>query len=245
MKLSAIIPTLNEEENIREAILSVSFADEILVIDSLSTDNTVQIAGKAGAKVVQYRFDNFSAQKNRAIDLVQNEWIILLDADERISPELQNEIIQIFKSKPVHDAYWFYRKNYFLGKEVNYSGWQNDKVIRLIKKDTCRYNNKPVHEEIETSGTTGLLKNKLIHFTYKSKNDYLKKLNHYALLQAHELKMNGKKVTWFHLYLKPAFRFFRHFILKQGFRDRKTGFEIAKLQAYGVYLRYKKLKDIS
>ncbi|NQU88008.1 MAG: glycosyltransferase family 2 protein, partial [Mariniphaga sp.] len=135
MNLTAIIPTLNEEQNIKEAIDSVSFADEVLVIDSFSTDGTVEIAKELKAKVIEYKFDNFSAQKNRAIEKASGKWILLLDADERISKELREEIITLLNSNVVHDAYWVFRKNSFLGKEVRFSGWQNDKVIRLFQKE--------------------------------------------------------------------------------------------------------------
>lgn len=244
MKLTAIIPTLNEEKRIIGALESVSFADEIMVIDSLSRDLTVDIARKAGARVIEHAFDNFSAQKNRAIDQAANDWIFVLDADEHIPGKLQEEIKMLLKRKPEHDAYWIYRRNFFLGREVCFSGWQNDKVIRLFRKETCRYNHKPVHEEIETTGTCGFLKNKLVHYTCEDLDEYKKKLDHYAQLQAGELLNKKAKVTPFHCIVKPAFRFFRHYILRQGFRDGHTGYIIAKLQAYAVYKRYEELRNL-
>jgi glycosyltransferase involved in cell wall biosynthesis len=242
MKLTAIIPTLNEESNIRAAIESVRFADEILVIDSFSTDRTVEIAEEMDCKVILHEFDNFSAQKNRAINQATYDWILILDADERITPELRDEITGIMDSIPVYDAYWVYRKNFFMEKEIRFSGWQNDKVIRLFRKDKCRYNGKLVHEEIESEGRIGFLKNKLIHNTYKSYDDYLGKINHYANLQALEYNAKVVSVTLFHLLLKPAFRFFRHYILRQGFRDGFVGIVIANLQAYAVFVRYVKVR---
>ena len=241
MKLTAIIPTLNEEQNIRAAIESVSFADEVLVIDSYSSDNTVEIARELGARIIIQKFENFSAQKNRAIQEATYEWIILLDADERISEELRNEITGLIVSEPEHEAYRVPRTNFFMGKEIRYSGWQHDMVVRLIKKDSCRFNGKPVHEDIETTGTTGLLKNKLLHYTFNGFDAYVDKLNRYAWLQAEELNARNCKVTVFHLFCKPAFRFFRHYIFQQGFRDGMAGLTIAWLQSYAVFTRYVKL----
>jgi len=243
MKLTAIIPTFNEEKRIRGALESVSFADEILVIDSLSRDRTADIARDAGARVIKHTFDNFSAQKNRAIEQAANDWIFVLDADERIPGKLQEEIKMLMKKQPEHEAYWIYRRNYFLGKEVRFSGWQNDRVIRLFRKQTCRYNHKPVHEEIETTGSCGFLKNKLDHYTCEDIDQYIKKLDHYAQLQAEELFHKNATITPFHSILKPAFRFFRHYVLQQGFCDGYTGYTIARLQAYAVYKRYAELRD--
>jgi glycosyltransferase involved in cell wall biosynthesis len=244
MKLTAIIPTFNEEKRIKGALESVSFADEILVIDSQSRDRTVDIARNAGAKVRIHAFDNFSAQKNRAIEQATNTWIFILDADERVPEKLQEEIKMLLNRKPEHDAYWIYRRNYFLGKEVRFSGWQNDKVIRLFQKKTCRYNLKPVHEEIKTSGTCGFLKNKLDHYTCQDLEEYTRKMDLYAHLQAEDLLRKNRGVTPFHIWVKPAFRFLRHFILRQGFRDGYTGYTIAKLQAYAVYKRYEELRNL-
>jgi len=241
MNLTAIIPTFNEEANIEAAIGSVSFAREIIVIDSYSTDKTVEIARSLNCKIMQREFDNFSSQKNHAIRKASNEWVLLLDADERISPELKNEILHTLKSEPEYDAYWIYRNNFFMGREIHYSGWQNDKVIRLFRKSTCRYNGLPVHEEIATIGNTGFLKNRLNHFTYKNFDNYLGKLNRYAWLQAAEYDKKVKRITFFHLFIKPGVRLFRHYLLKQGFRDGFAGLVIAWLQSYAVFTRYIKL----
>lgn len=243
MKLTAIIPTLNEENNIGEAIDSISFADEVIIIDSFSSDNTVSIAERKGATIIKRKFDNFSAQKNFAIDKAQNDWIFILDADERVSDELQLEIKQFLKNIPKHTAYKIHRRNFFMGKEIRFSGWQNDKVTRLFNKNSCLYV-KPVHEEIRTDGTVGMLKGKLNHFTCISFDDYKNKLKLYSRLQAEYLFKKDKKVNLFHLIVKPGFRFFRHYFLKQGFRDGKAGFTIACLQADAVFNRYRFLRNM-
>lgn len=194
-KLSVIIPTLNEEENIEAAITSVSFADEIIVIDSFSSDNTLSIAEKLGARILCRVFDDFSSQKNYAIEKAKNKWIILLDADERVGEKLKKEILKLVSKDPINKAYWVYRRNYLLGREIRYSGWQNDKVIRLIEKDSCRYNGQLVHEEIVLPKKVGFLKNKLDHYTYKDFDSFIRKKNKVAQLQAQMLANKKKKFS--------------------------------------------------
>jgi len=241
MKITAIIPTYNEEKHIAEAIKSVSFADEIMVIDSFSTDKTVEIAKAFNITFLQRKFDDFSSQKNYAIKKAKYNWVFILDADERVTPELKKEILAVLISKTRKDAYWIYRTYHFMGKKIKYSGWQTDKVIRFFKRDLCKYNGKLVHEEIETKGNIGFLKNKLEHYSYNGFDHYITKLNQYAWFQAKALHKKGKKVNLFHILIKPPFRFFKHYILRFGFLDGLPGFMIATMQAYGVLTRYVKL----
>ena len=240
-KLSAIIPTYNEEINIEAAIRSVSFADEIIIIDSFSTDHTIAIAEKYEVRILQRVFDDFSSQKNYAIENATHKWIVLLDADERIGADLKNEIQTVLSAKPKASAYWVYRRNYLLGREIKYSGWQNDKVIRLIERDFCKYNGKLVHEEITTSKKTSYLKTKLEHHTYKGFDDFINKKNKVAQLQAEMLAAKNKKVTLYLLFAKPAYRFVNHYFFKRGFLDGFPGFFIASFYAYTIFTRYIKL----
>lgn len=241
LKLSAIIPTYNEESNIEDAIKSVSFADEIIVIDSYSSDNTVSLAEQLGATVILREFDNFSAQKNHAIDRAKHDWVLLLDCDERIDEALKSEIIEVLGSKPKASAYWVYRKNYLLDREIKYSGWQNDKVIRLIEKAHCKYNGRLVHEEIVTNKKQAYLKNKLIHYTYKDFESFINKKNKVAHLQAEMLAAKGKKASLYAFFVKPTYRFFNHYIFRRGFLDGFPGFFIASFYAYTIFTRYIKL----
>ncbi len=166
-KITAIIPTFNEESNIQRALDSVSFADEIIVIDSFSTDKTVAIVKESNAILVQRTFDDFSSQKNFALEKASNDWIFLLDADETIPENLKEEILQTVVSTTNFDAFYIYRSFFFKKEKLHFSGWRRDKVIRLFHKDTCRYVGK-VHEEISTNGTGGFLKGKITHYSYKS-----------------------------------------------------------------------------
>lgn len=180
-RITAIIPTFNEEVHIKSAIESVLWCDEIIVVDSFSTDKTVEIVKSfPQVRLLQHEYEHSAAQKNWTIPQATHPWIFLLDADERPTPELVEEVKSVVKTGTKFSAFWIYRRNNFMGKRINYSGWQSDKVIRLFKKDECRYQNKHVHAEIETKGGVSILREKLIHYTYKDLNSYLKKADRYT-----------------------------------------------------------------
>ena len=245
-KFSIIVPTFNEADNLKELLPLLLWADELIVVDSFSTDNSVEIANQFGARVIQREYLNSASQKNWAIPQASNEWIFLVDADERPSAELLSEIKKILEQpeKPGDPvAYWIGRDNFFLGKQIRFSGWQNDAVIRLFKRDNCKYAEKEVHSEIIAEGTVGKLKERLLHYTYKNMSHFLAKMERYAKWSAGDYDAKTGKIGWFHLYLKPAFRFFKHYILKQGFRDGKEGIIISKVMAWSVFLRYVNLLE--
>ena len=240
--ITAIIPTGNEIHNIEEVIASVSFAQEILVVDSFSTDGTYEKALELAHRVVRREYENSASQKNWAIPQASHEWIILVDADERVTPELRAEIEKILQSPdPDIVAYWIGRANHFMGKRVRYSGWQNDKVIRLFKRDLCRYEDKHVHAEIIAQGKVGRLKNKFFHNTYLNMDRHINKINRYAAWQAKDYDPKTGMLTPYHFVLKPAWSFIKHYLVQGGILDGAVGFTIAKLQAYGVFMRYVKL----
>ncbi|MBN4084880.1 glycosyltransferase family 2 protein [Flavobacteriaceae bacterium AH-315-B10] len=241
-KLTAIIPTGNEIHNIEAVIASVDFADEILVVDSFSTDGTYEKAKELATKVIRREYQYAASQKNWAIPQAEHEWILLVDADERVTSELKNEIISILKN-PEKDvvAYWIGRKNHFMGERVNYSGWRKDKVIRLFKRDFCSYEDKRVHEEIITNGTVGKLVHKLFHNTYVSMDNYIEKMNQYATWQAKDYDNKTGYLTPYHFIIKPFWGFFKHYIIQSGFRDGVIGLTIGYLQGYVVFMRYVKL----
>ncbi|MFZ3273139.1 MAG: glycosyltransferase family 2 protein, partial [Lutibacter sp.] len=167
-KITALLIAYNEQEFIREFISSMDFVDELIVVDSYSTDKTVDIIKEfPHVKLYQRKFDNFSSQKNYAIEQASNDWIIFFDADEVITKSLKDEIITTVSKTADEIAYWIYRTTIYMGKEIHYSGLQNDKVIRLFRKEFCRYNGKLVHEEIAAKGKVGFLKNKMLHYSYK------------------------------------------------------------------------------
>ena len=241
-KLTAIIPTGNEIHNIEAVIDSVSFADEILVVDSYSTDGTYEKALELATKVIRRNYEYSASQKNWAIPQAQHEWILLVDADERVTPELKVEIITILNNpQPNVVAYWIGRMNHFMGERVNYSGWRNDKVIRLFKRDACKYQDKQVHAEIIANGKVGFLKEKLYHNTYITFDAYLEKMNRYAWWQANDYDKKTGKLTPYHFIIKPFWGFFKHYIVQSGFRDGVVGLTIGYVQGYVVFMRYAKL----
>ena len=245
-KVTAIIPTFNEEHNIEGAIASVDFADELIVVDSFSTDKTVEIAKQLGARVLQHEYVHSAAQKNWTIPQAGHEWVFILDADERVPEQLKQEVKEILAKKNIiEDGFWIKRSNFFMGKEIKYSGWQRDKVIRLFRRDTCRYGGKHVHEEIITKGEVGMLKNKLRHFTFKSMQHFAKKMNQYAKWKAEEYHARGKKATVLEFVFKPPFRFFKNYILDLGILDGKRGMIISGLNAYTIFLRYAHLHALN
>lgn len=241
-KLTVIIPVYNEVDTVEAALLSVDFADHILIVDSHSTDGTIELAGKYTDVILKRSFDSHSSQKNWAIEQAETEWILILDADERVTPGLKQEILQILANPPSEiSGFWIYRDNHFMGKKVNYSGWQNDKVLRLFKKSECRYNTKRVHEEIVTEGKVAFLQNRIEHYTYKSLDNYIAKLNRYAYWQALDYDGQTNRLTPYHFVVKPGWRFFKHYVIQQGFRDGVVGFTISFLQSYAILMRYIKL----
>ena len=240
--ITAIIPTKNEAANIGEAIRAVSWANEIIIIDSFSTDDTLTIAQQYPVKIVQRAFDTHARQKNYAIAQATHNWIFILDADERVPENLVSEIKNLLAyPQPLPVAFWIKRENFFMGKPVRYSGWQYDKVIRLFRRDACLYPEVQVHEEINANGKVGQLQNKILHYTYSNLRQYLQKWDNYTWLSAHDRAGKTKKVTLFHLAIKPATRFLRHYIWFRGFLDGKVGFIISYMSAVSVFMRYLKL----
>lgn len=241
MKITAIIPTFNEDVHIEEAIKSVDFADEIIVIDSYSTDRTIELAKKYDVIILQRVFDDFSSQKNFAIEKSSHEWIFILDSDERINDSLKKEIVNALKEKNNFVAYSIKRNFYFLGKKIKYSGWQRDRVIRFFSKKHCKYNGDLVHELVDVNGAIGKLNNQIDHFSYRNFEHYLAKLNRNSWLKAKKLHQENKGVNLYNLTIKPPVRFLTHYIIRLGFLDGFEGFILASVQSYGVFMRYIKL----
>ena len=240
-RISAIILSFNEEDFIEAAIQSVAFADEIIVLDSYSVDNTVKISQNQKVRIIQREFDDFSSQKNYAIDQADNDWIFFLDADERVTPELESEIQQVLLTETAEVGYFVHRDFYFLQQRILYGGWQTDKVMRLFNKKHCRYNGNLVHELIDYDGEVGFLKNRLKHYSYRSFDHYMKKLINYSTLQARELYKNKTSVSILKMLVKPPFRFFILYIVRLGFMDGFPGFILASQHSYAVLMRYLKL----
>lgn len=243
-KLSVVVITRDEEKNIRRCLESVSWADEIIVIDSHSTDRTTTIASDMGARVYSIAWQGFGHAKREGVDKARSDWILSLDADEVVSGELALEIKKVLENDTEYSGYYFTRKANFLGRWIYHCGWYPDPVLRLFLKSKGNFNNALVHEKAVVDGKCGRLKGELLHYSYSTMTGYLDKFNRYTTLGAEKAHSEGKKAGWFDLILKPPASFFKHYIVKQGFRDGWEGFLISILSATAVLVKYAKLREM-
>lgn len=244
-KLSGAIITFNEEKNIQEVLECFDFCDEIIVVDSFSTDRTVEIARQnPKVKIIQHVFEDFTTQRNLALNAAKNDWILFLDGDERITPQLKSEIVAEMAKPEKSDAYYFYRKFFFEGKPIHFSGTQTDKNFRLFRKSKCHYKtDRKVHETLEVNGKIGSLKNKLLHYSVTDYASYRDKMKHYGQLKGEELYEKGKRYSIFVQYGKSLFKFIKTYFLRFGVLDGKEGFKIAALQTLNVFWTYSALRE--
>lgn len=242
--LSIVIPTYNEAENIPVLLQQLTWAEEVLVVDSFSTDETPKLVKQYGATLLQRPCDTLGKQKNWAIEQAKHTWVLILDADERLTPPLIEEIKMIVKKDDrSYVGYEVYRQNYFMGKPLFYGGLQRDKVIRLIQRGCCAYDHKQVHESIRTTRKVGQLQHKLLHYTYKSLQHFVQKNERYAVWSAQDHQQQVKKIGYFHLLLKPMGRFLTQYLLKRGFLDGQVGLVFCAVSSWSVFLRYAYLKE--
>jgi glycosyltransferase involved in cell wall biosynthesis len=235
--LSVIIPTFNEEAYIVDALRSVAFADEVILIDSFSTDRTVDLSRPYTTKVLQRTFDSFSSQKNFALQHATGDWVLFVDADERVTHSLEREIKATI-GQPLHDGYKLLFPHFYMNRFLYH---HSDHVLRLVKREGA-YFTGTVHEKLHCGGSVGKLKNPMLHYTYKGLEAYIQKKERYAWFQAQQLYDRGKKASWYHFVFKPSYRFFSSYILRGGFRDGIPGLTVASVNAYGVFQRYVKLR---
>ncbi len=244
--LSVLIITYNEEKNIAALLTDLDFANEIIIVDSFSTDNTFAIAKSfKNATVVQHKFENYAAQRNYAISLATNPWILFLDSDERLTPKLKSEIQLKIQLNEDVSAYYFYRIFMFKNSKLHFSGWQTDKIHRLFQKDKAHYDSrKIVHEKLIVSGKSSKLKNKLIHYSYTDYSSYKSKMISYGKMKAKEEFNKGTNPNFFYLFIRPAYKFIYQFLIRLGFLDGKNGLIICYLNALSVYVRFEELKKL-
>jgi len=239
--LSVIIVTKNEAHNIEECLSSVKFADEIIIFDSSSTDDTVNLCSKYTNNVtVTKDWPGDGPQKNRAIDIANGEWILCLDADERVSSQLENEIINTISSTELSGFNIPFTSTY-CGKKINFGDWRGEKHLRLFKKSKGRFTTDVVHCHADIKGKIGTLKNRVIHHPFHHLGAMLHKLNDYSSNSAMSKFNSGKKASLFTALTHSIWSFIRGYILKLGFLDGKEGFILAVSNAEGTYYRYLKL----
>jgi glycosyltransferase involved in cell wall biosynthesis len=245
VKISATIITYNEERNLPRAIESLRCVDEILVVDSGSSDRTVEIAQNLGARVVESAWPGYANQKNFAAEQACNDWILSLDADESLSEALEAEIWRLKKSGPKSDAYTMPRLAKYLGRWINHSGWYPDRKIRLYDRRKAKWVGDYVHESVKLQGSAGHLESNLLHFTCDSLSEHLKTMDRYTTLAAEQLIASRMHVTWGRLILEPPWTFFRTYILRQGYLDGVEGLAIANMAALYNFLKYAKARFMS
>lgn len=241
MRLSVIIITRNEAANIEACIRSVAFADEIVVLDSGSDDATVELARASGARVTTATdWPGFGPQKNRALALASGEWVLSLDADERVTPELAAEI-QTVLAAPAHDAYDIPRLSSFCGRYIRHSGWWPDRVVRLFRRGTARFSDAAVHEKVVSDGPVGRIRAHMLHHTYPDLSSALRKMDRYSSDAAAAMYARGKRATLASALGHGTWTFIRIYLVRRGFLDGRHGFVLAVVAAMGSFARYSKL----
>ena len=243
-KLTVIVPSYNEEGNIAECLGSVAWADEILVVDSFSTDRTVEIAKKYADRVIQHEYINSAAQKNWAIPKARHEWVMILDCDERVTPKLRDEMIALLAGAPDREGYLIRRNNALFGKRVRFSGWGGESLLRLFLRDRGRYEEKRVHAEVELKNT-GKLAGALEHNTVSSLSQWVLKINRYSTWKAEDKYQRRTAAPVLHVIIRPPLRFFKDFILRLGFLDGWRGFLIAAMSSFAELVMAAKLLELT
>jgi glycosyltransferase involved in cell wall biosynthesis len=237
--ISAIVTTLNEEQNIAECIESLLWCDEILVVDSLSTDRTAEICRSFDkVRFYQRTYYGSAAQKNWAMDQVESDWILIFDADERCTPALQKEIQDLLARGASRDAYTIRRRVYFMNRVIRFSGWQHDRVVRLVRRGTARYPNRRVHADMITRGPAPELKNPMTHYMADSLDEYARRIEKYSFWGAAQNWREKRKAGFSEIFGRSVWRFLRTYIFQLGILDGMHGLVFCMLQSYGTYLKW-------
>lgn len=235
-KASLVVITLNEQDNIGDCLSSAEGVGEVVVVDSFSADDTVKIAKGMGARVYEREFVSNADQKNWAMDKATGEWILILDADESLSPELREEISRELES-PRFEGYRIRRRNRFMGRWIKYCGWQRDSVIRLFRSGAGSYAERAVHEKLRLKGSEGSLKSPILHVPYRDFSDYIERMKAYSRRGAQILFEERR--SWFPgVFTRPFARFLRMFILQLGFMDGMPGFVLCATASISVFFKY-------
>ncbi|MFA4901510.1 MAG: glycosyltransferase family 2 protein [Desulfobaccales bacterium] len=245
LKLSVFIIALNQEANIGECLASVSFADDIVVVDTGSTDRTVEVARAYTDRVLIAPWQGFGRTKNFALDQAQNEWVFSLDTDERVPPALKDEIQAVVKANGPLTGYRVARKNYFCGRWIRHLGWYPDYTLRLFRRDQGRFRDQEVHEEVLVAGPVGNLQTPLDHYSYRSVSEYVTRMDRYARLAAVELAKRGRRPFPGELVFRPFFTFLHLYIVRQGFLEGTPGYTLAVLMSMYKFLKYYYLRELS
>lgn len=245
MALSVIIITKNEAANMRACLESVAWADEVIVLDSGSTDDTVAIGKELRAQVhVSEGWPGFGQQKNRALGYATRDWVLSLDADERVTPELREQLTAAMANAG-YSGYYIPRLSQFCGKFVRHSGWYPDYVLRLFRRGAGKFSGDEVHERVLLDGHAGKLSSPLLHYSYRTAEDVERKVQHYATAAARQMHASGKKATWLDAPVRGSWAFLRTYLLRLGVLDGGAGLAIAHMNARTTYLKYRRLREMA
>ena len=244
MKISATVITYNESANIARCLKSLDFCDEIVVVDSLSQDDTLKIAKSLGAKVYSQRFLGYIAQKQLAVEKASYDWILSLDADEEISSELRASILELKQKEPSADAYLMHRISFHLGRWIRHGGWYPDKKVRLFNRKKARWGGYNPHDKVIVQGSIGKLKGDIKHYVFRDLRHNVDTNNAYSTIMAEDLYKQGERFKLTKLLLKPIGKFFEVYIYKRGFLDGMAGFIIAVGASYSMFLKFAKLWEL-
>lgn len=245
-EISVAIMTLNEERKIERCLKSISeVADEILVVDSFSTDRTEEICKKYGARFIQHKFDGYIEQRKYCIEHAAHDFVLCIDADEELSKELTSSIMQV-KREWTHDGYAMNRLNSICGHWIRHSGWYPDRKVRLFDRRKMSVKGKNPHDEIvmHQGNTTGRLRGDLLHYTYDTVEDQIRQINRFTEIQAREKFERGKKACYLEVIFSPPYKFIRHYFFKLGFLDGYFGYLICRNMAHSTFLKHAKLKAL-
>ena len=243
-KLSVTIITKNEAADIAAALDSVSWADERIVVDSCSTDETVAIATRLGARVVSREWPGYVAQKNDAASLAGHDWILSLDADERVSPELAEEIRKTLEHEPDARGFWIPRVTFHLGRWIRTTDWYPDYQLRLYDRRAAKWTGTYVHEGVKVNGRVGRLRNDLQHYAYRDVAEHMETIEHYTTLAARQMQESGTRSGLAQIVLHPPLAFLRNYLAHGGLRDGVPGLIISSMNAYYVFLKFAKLWEL-
>lgn len=237
--------TFNEEEKIARCLKSLTWCDEIVVLDSYSTDRTLEICRTFTDRIVQHEWMGYVGQRNLLRGLAQHPWVLFMDADEEISPALREEILREFNQGPGRNAgYEFPRLVFYLGRWIRHGEWYPDIKLRLFKKQFGRTEGQEPHDHVVVHGPVKRLQNPIWHYTYDGIRDQLDTINRFSTIAAHQRFTDSRAFRWSDLLLRPALRFLRGYVMKRGFLDGAQGFIIAILNSYGVFVKYAKHWEI-
>jgi len=244
-KISAVLITYNEEEKIERALKSLEkVSDEILVVDSYSTDSTPEICRQYATRLIQRSWQGYRIQKQFATEQAQYSWILNLDADEMLSPELAQEILTWKNLPSLHQGYFFPRKTFFMGRWISHTTWYPDWQLRLFKRNYGCWKGGRVHEFFQVAGSTAKFNGRIYHHTYSSSSEYLQQLDNFSALAARDYLDHGKKTSWYHFCLYPPAVFLKNYVIKLGFLDGIPGLFVSILAAISTLFKYWKLWEL-